>query len=184
MFIKQRVFVVIMILFVFTGITFAKNFAKAKELSDQVHSIWDNPIPANCPFERSKGFGRLVIMKRHKWYGNSDTWYPSWASDGHLYSGWTDSDIGGWKSYSGHGEEATTVSAKIIGDDPMNLRVKNLNKYAASARPYVGRYPCAYLVHDGVFYYGTYCLDIIDVPGMAAVSQQRQARNPAYQVSR
>jgi len=104
-----------------------------------------NPVPLshappNCPFKQSPEFTGVAIVEQHNWYGNSDTWYLSWASDGKLYSGWTDGDIGGMASYSGHGEHSTTAASKIISDDPMNLTVQNLSLYTSSARPYVGRY--------------------------------------------
>ena len=34
-----------------------------------------------------------------------------------------------------------------------------LGVHKAFAAPYGGRYPCASLVHNGIWYYGTYCLD-------------------------
>ncbi|MHC4912560.1 MAG: hypothetical protein ACYTE5_06090, partial [Planctomycetota bacterium] len=46
-----------------------------------------------------------------------------------------------------------------IGDDPVNLVIKNTSPpKKASAKPYEGRYPCGSLVHNGIWYYGTYCL--------------------------
>jgi len=45
------------------------------------------------------------------------------------------------------------------GDDPLRLSLENLGVEYASPAPYGGRYPCGSLVHDGVWYYGTYCLD-------------------------
>lgn len=44
------------------------------------------------------------------------------------------------------------------GGDPVNLKIYSLGLTAGSALPYGGRYPCGSLVHDGVWYYGTYCL--------------------------
>ena len=45
------------------------------------------------------------------------------------------------------------------GDDPLALRITNTSppKRALGA-PYRGRYPCGSLVHNGVWYYGSYCL--------------------------
>ena len=36
--------------------------------------------------------------------------------------------------------------------------VTNQGVFRSSPRPYEGRYPCGSLVHNGVWYYGTYCL--------------------------
>jgi hypothetical protein len=56
------------------------------------------------------------------------------------------------------GETATTGHAVIEGDDPLNLVVYSLGIQMASSKPYEGRYPCGSLMHNGVWYYGTYCL--------------------------
>jgi hypothetical protein len=53
----------------------------------------------------------------------------------------------------------TTGQAKITGDDPLYLEVINLGLHRGDPSPYHGRYPCGSLVLDGVWYYGTYCLD-------------------------
>ncbi|MEM1013402.1 MAG: hypothetical protein AAGI46_14420 [Planctomycetota bacterium] len=94
-------------------------------------------------------------------YTRADTWYPTWASDGHLYSPWTDGTIGESMQFvwSGAGKNARTGHAKISGDDPMQLTVSNWGTVTASAAPYQGRYPCGSLMHDGIWYYGTYALD-------------------------
>ncbi len=46
----------------------------------------------------------------------------------------------------------------LIGDDPLNLKIVSLGLTKGDASPYGGRYPCGSLVHNGVWYYGTYCL--------------------------
>ena len=128
----------------------------------------------NIPFEKSTLLDGISFTGRHKNYTNADTWYPSWASDGNLYSPWTDGYItdGGImetfdESHPGYacnsldwlGRKAATAQAKIVGDDPLNLNIINLTpRIEASPEPYEGRYPCGTLVHDGVWYYGTYCL--------------------------
>jgi hypothetical protein len=91
-----------------------------------------------------------------------DTWYPSWAGDGKLYSPWTDGFLNGVNSASWSGEKATTGHAAIAGDDPLHLTFTNAGVYRGSASPYSGRYPCANLVYNGVWYYGTYCLNDSD----------------------
>jgi hypothetical protein len=52
--------------------------------------IWKSTPPADCPFPPSDQFRGLEFTGRHAEYTNADTWYPSWASDGNLYSPWTD----------------------------------------------------------------------------------------------
>jgi len=135
--------------------------------------IWPNTPPPGCPFPQSEHLSRLAFTGRHANYTKADTWYPSWASDGALYSPWTD----GWfeehesdpmlycSSHLRHPSNAdrdgqsATGHAKITGDDPMALTLENLGVDYARPAPYGGRYPCGSLVHDGVWYYGTYCLD-------------------------
>jgi len=57
---------------------------------------------------------------------------------------------------------ASTGQARIVGDDPLQLEIVNLGTFASDPAPYTGRYPGSSLVHDGVWYYGTYTLDDID----------------------
>jgi hypothetical protein len=40
----------------------------------------------------------------------------------------------------------------------MNLKVVAPSTFPSDPSPYGGRYPCGSLVHNGVWYYGTYCL--------------------------
>lgn len=112
-------------------------------------------------------------------YTNADTWYPSWGTDGDLYSNWTDGYIpeGGryepfdldnsypasW-SRQVDGRISKTSQARIIGEDPRHLVIEAVgDAVAGPALPYSGRYPCAFLVHDGIWYYGTYLLDDFDL---------------------
>jgi hypothetical protein len=119
--------------------------------------VWPSVVPADCPFPRSDIVLGVGFTGEHAEYTGADTWYPSWAADGNLYSPWTDGTVNGLGSGSG-GEKATTGHATILGDDPLNLVVTNQGIFASSPRPYEGRYPCGSLVYDGVWYYGTYCL--------------------------
>lgn len=121
------------------------------------YRVWPSTPPADCPFPKSDTVVGVGFTGEHAEYGNADTWYPSWASDGHLYSPWTDGNVNGVVSMS-IGEGATTGHAKIVGDDPLKLQVVDVAVQKASAAPYGGRYPCGSLVHNGVWYYGTYCL--------------------------
>jgi hypothetical protein len=113
--------------------------------------------PAGCPFPASADFAAFEFTGRHAEYTDADTWYPSWASDGNLYSPWTDGRVNGLVSNS-NGHNATTGSAAILGDDPLRLTVTNQSVYVSAPEPYEGRYPCGSLVYNGVWYYGTYCL--------------------------
>jgi len=118
---------------------------------------WSGQTPADCPFQKSDNITGISFTGRHAEYTGADTWYPSWASDGKMYSPWTDGTVNGLSSGSG-GKDATTGYATIIGDDPLHLVVTNQAVYKSDPSPYASRYPCGSLVYNGVWYYGTYCL--------------------------
>ncbi|MCX6620368.1 MAG: hypothetical protein NTY38_04705, partial [Acidobacteria bacterium] len=122
---------------------------------------WPSEPPPGCPFPQSTALGGIEFTGRAASYGNADTWYPSWAADGHLYSPWTDGTVNGVRSNSNgirQNGQAATGQAKISGDSPLHLTVTEVRLYTNDCRPYGGRYPCGSLVHNGVWYYGTYCL--------------------------
>ena len=119
--------------------------------------LWPSQPPEDIPFEQSKELVGILFTGLHSDYRAADTWYPSWASDDNLYSPWTDGQTDGMSSGSG-GRNATTGQAVMIGDDPLNLKIKALGITKGDPHPYQGRYPCGSLVHNGVWYYGTYCL--------------------------
>lgn len=119
--------------------------------------LWPSQPPEDCPFPASGSFGGIEFTGRHAEYTGADTWYPSWAADGNLYSPFTDGMVYGLRSAS-YGPEFTTGHAKITGDDPMKLEISDYAVIKTAPAPYAGRYPCGSLVHNGVWYYGTYCL--------------------------
>ena len=119
---------------------------------------WPSEPPENPPFEASELLSGVVFTGACANYTEADTWYPSWASDDTMYSPWTDGRVGSWSSDS-HGRLAMTGRAKILGSDPLGLQVVPLGTIMADPSPYHNRYPSASLVHNGTWYYGTYCLD-------------------------
>lgn len=135
--------------------------------------IWKSEPPKDCPFKTSKAITGILFTGAHSDYSFADTWYPTWAADGNLYSPFTDgpcneesSNSSGydqaWDASAGmfHSKprKATTGQAVMIGDDPLNLTIKSLGTVQADPYPYGGRYPCGSLVYRGIWYYGTYCL--------------------------
>ncbi len=134
--------------------------------------VWKSEPPADCPFELSRELTGVRFLGVKAGFRYGDTWYPTWAADGRLYSPWTDGTTQGLKSwssgYSTNGEiakdgtlvrKATTGQAILLGDDPLQLKVEVVGGLVeADPYPYGGRYPCGSLVHDGIWYYGTYCL--------------------------
>jgi len=131
--------------------------------------VWRSKAPADCPFAKSEELVGVLFTGVHSDYKFADTWYPTWAADGNLYSPWTDGSVprldGGREKSSSNGytgsrdkRQATTGQAVMIGEDPLNLKVYSLGLVGADPYPYGGRYPCGSLVYNGVWYYGTYCL--------------------------
>jgi hypothetical protein len=82
-------------------------------------------VPPDCPFERSKDIVAVAFTRNTIAYTDADTWYPSWAPDGNMYSGWTDGEIGE-ESVHSNGKNARTGNARIEGADPLHLTVTSL----------------------------------------------------------
>lgn len=97
--------------------------------------VWPSIPPDDCPFERSTEILGLAFTHRWAAYTDADTWYPSWASDGNMYAGWTDGEIGEESVHSSGRARARTGNAEIVGDDPLNLRIVSLGSSPASAGP-------------------------------------------------
>lgn len=133
---------------------------KSSELSQKDYSyVWDSNLPQSCPVEKSNSLSIVTFTGRFSNYTKADTWFPTWAQDGNLYSPWTDGSIGEKGVWSGAGEKSNRGHAKIVGNNPMNLKIKNYDTQVSSALPYQGRYPCGSLMYKGVWYYGTYTID-------------------------
>jgi len=132
-------------------------FSRQTERSLANPILWPSKPPAGCPFQPSKDIVGIYFTGRHNEYTHADTWYPSWAADGNMYSPWTDGNVNGM-GCSSAGPGARTGQAKIVGDDPLTLEIVNLGTETAAPAPYGGRYPCVSLVYNGIWYYGTYCL--------------------------
>jgi hypothetical protein len=124
--------------------------------------VWPSQPPSGIPFPPSPQLTGILFTGRHAQYGHADTWYPSWAADGNLYSPWTDGEVNGVKASSA-GNAANTGFATVRGNDPMQLEIAEAATSASAPAPYEGRYPSANLFYRGVWYYGTYCLH--ETPG-------------------
>lgn len=116
---------------------------------------WPTALPSDCPVGPSDVLAGLRLNGRYARYTDADTWFPSWAADGHMYSPFTDGHVGPWASNS-KGVCAMTGYARIEGSDPQALRVIPLGTEMGSPVPYVGRYPSGCLHFGGVWYHGTY----------------------------
>jgi hypothetical protein len=125
-------------------------------------TVWPNTPPNSIPFPQSTD---LIDFEYNLGFNavppgiGADTWYPSWAADGNLYSSWTDGTVNGVRSSSTGETSATTGYATIIGDDPFNLTVVNVATYNEGAGPYQGRYPSLNFYLNNTWFYGTYSLE-------------------------
>ena len=133
---------------------------RGAEEQKSAYRVWPSQPPSDCPFSKSTDITGIGFTGKHIRYGDADTWYPSWAANGNLYSPWTDGTVNRVKSSSGliWNSKPTTGYATIIGDDPLHLKITDVGVYPGDPTPYGGRYPCGSLVYNGVWYYGTYCL--------------------------
>jgi len=131
--------------------------------------VWPNePHPA-IPWPRSADLLDVELAWGHNAVPldiSADTWYPSWASDGSLYSSFTDGTVAGVTSHSYSGQTATTGYASFTvhpdsrgRPDPFNMTMFNVATFEEPAGPYESRYPSLNFVLNGVWYYGTYALD-------------------------
>lgn len=140
----------------------------------------DNP-PEGLSFERSSFIKGIRFTGRWANYTGADTWYLSWAADGHNYSPYTDGylwskqdtpevdcpfcnparqrldasgRIGGRRLYHCHSNVPPTSigQARIEGDDPLNLEVVNLGKMFSGQ----DLYPSVGVIAKGVWYIGSY----------------------------
>jgi len=127
--------------------------------------IWPSEVPEDCPFKQSAEFNAIKFLGIKSGYRYGDTWYPAWASNDTLYCPWTDGKtkrLDGYIDWSQSWVDPvhiTTGQGVIAGDDPLTVKAYSIGLDKSSpAFPYKGRYPCGSLVHNGVWYYGTYCL--------------------------
>lgn len=134
--------------------------------------LWPSKPPTGIPFAQSEAINGIRFLGVKSGYRYGDTWYPTWAANDTLYSPWTDGTttrLDGYteKANSGYNERGvpvnmysnTTAQGVMVGDDPLTMRVYSTGTYNAASFPYQGRYPSGSLIHDGVWYYGTYTLD-------------------------
>lgn len=128
--------------------------------------IWQSEIPLDCPFEQSESIISIRFLGVKSGYHYGDTWYPTWASNDTLYSPWTDGKTKRLDGYTDWSQSwvdpvhITTGQGVIAGDDPLTMKAYSIGLHKKSpAFPYHGRYPAGSLIHNGVWYYGTYCLD-------------------------
>ena len=142
------------------------------ELGGDAYTTWPNnrsKAGMGAAFPASKDLlDWQFVPNKNPAYGGADTWYPSWAADGNLYSPWTDgavTDSVTKKRADSHSRGAppeygsSTGFATIRGDDPFHLQLTNVSTFGSSTFPYEGRYPCGSLVYNGSWWYGSYFLD-------------------------
>lgn len=156
----------IFFLVIYVAIAAGSELAKSPATAGNT-KFWPSQVPAGCPLAQSDKYFALGFTGQFAVYSNADTWYPSWGADDRLYSPFTDGTVTGpddsgeektVKSFSG-GATAVVGHAIITGSDPMNLSISEPGLITGNPAPYQGRYPCASLYKDGVWYIGTYALN-------------------------
>jgi len=153
-------------LFIFSVVHVYSQYPELKpEILKYEPFIWPSEVPEDCPFIQSEAYKAIKFLGIKSGYRYGDTWYPTWASNDTLYSPWTDGKtkrLDGYIDWSQSWVDPvhiTTGQGVIAGDDPLTLKAYSIGLDKSSpAFPYNGRYPCGSLMHNGVWYYGTYCL--------------------------
>ncbi len=162
----QKAVLVLVICMIFPSLR--SNAQTHYPVADTLHFkpfVWKSSPPADCPFVQSKELAGILFLGCKSGFHYGDTWYPSWASNDTLYSPWTDGTsrrIDGYEESSNSGDgpiHNQTGQGVIAGTDPMKLVAYSTGTYRSPSEPYHGRYPCGSLIYNGVWYYGTYCLD-------------------------
>ena len=136
------------------------------------NTVWCNP--GTMPYPPSKDLvGWEFKSGCNSGYGSggvtgasADTWFPTWAADNVLYTGFTDGNVfddithseTNAKSEGSHPLYTVTHGqAAIVGDDPFELNITKVKSFNnQSAWPYGGRFPGGSLVYKGTWFYGTY----------------------------
>jgi len=121
----------------------------------------NNRLPDDCPLALSDNYSGISFTGRYASYTNADTWYPSYAADGTIYSCCTDGSVGS-VSFGSPNPRAAVVK----GDSPLDLTIAlvgkpeiHSGKNGPSGKFEFGRYPSANLLFNDVWYYGTYLLE-------------------------
>ena len=139
----------------------AQHDQSLQQLSETYNwTAWGNSrLPRKCPLTLSRRYGGISFTGRYATYTNADTWYFISATDGTLYSCWTDGAVNGQGTGS-----PNPWSARITGSDPLRLGVSTVGKRISHhgnelLPPNFGRYPSAQLMYNDIWYYGTYLLE-------------------------
>lgn len=122
-------------------------------------TIWGNSVlPPDAGLRQSDTFGGITFTGRYASYTNADTWYLTYASDGTMYSSYTDGAVNGEKAWS-----PRPRCARVTGYDPLGLSVEAIGELidhnGGGGKLSFGRYPCAQLMYNDIWYYGTYLLE-------------------------
>lgn len=163
---KRALLILVLIALIFPGNVHSQIAELSPEILKFEPFTWPSDPPKDCPFELSDHLTGIRFLGVKSGYRYGDTWYPTWASNDTLYSPWTDGKTKRLDGYTDWSQSwvdpvhITTGQGVIAGDDPLNMKAYSIGLDKSSpAAPYAGRYPCGSLVHNGVWYYGTYCLD-------------------------
>jgi hypothetical protein len=98
--------------------------AKTPEPAIGSGHVWRSEPPAGCPFEPTQSVAAFGFTGRHAEYTKADTWYPSWAADGNLYSPWTD-------ALAEPGRQTLVTAAAV----PLNITVTGSGGLVIAAGP-------------------------------------------------
>lgn len=133
----------------------------AKNDSYDFKAWGDGELPSASGLTKSTNYDGIIFTGRYATYTNADTFYLTEDTDGVFYSSFTDGSIAG----EGAGSP-NPRGAKIVGNDPLNLKVKAVGGFVPHSgeggKYQFGRYPAGGIMYNGVWYYSTYLLEWTD----------------------
>ncbi len=157
----RKILIIIALIAFGGGYLFAQKDKSLKQISETYNwTSWgNNRLPKDCPLPLSKAFGGVSFTGRYASYTGADTWYPIYATDGTIYSCFTDGEVNGkWVG------TPNPCAAKILGNEPLDLAVEMIGDVVIhngneKLPGNFGRYPSAVLMYNDIWYYGTYLLE-------------------------
>jgi len=124
---------------------------------------WYNiTVPSGCPLSLSTDIPGFQYANNptscSTTYGQSDSWYCSWALDNNLYCTFEDNNQGSFANSVGtfYGSSGYYGTVALSGSNPLSLTVGTGHTIQTPNSPYWGRYVSGSLYKDGVWYTSTY----------------------------
>ena len=130
--------------------------------SNAMQTWYNVTVPSGCPLSLSTDVIGFQYANNptscSTTYGQSDSWYCSWALDNNLYCTFEDNNQGSFANSVGtfYGSSGYYGTVALTGSNPLSLTVGTGHTIQTPNAPYWGRYVSGSLYKDGVWYTSTY----------------------------